>query len=308
LIKKYFHILTLQKNNTVIISDNRNSSLAKNISLNLNVPYENAELRVFADGESKIRLDNVAKKNCIIIHSTYPPTDQHLMQLFMFIYKCKQDGASDICVVNPYLAYSRQDKVFVDGEIVTVNLIGQILASLGTTKLVTIDTHSPESLHYTFETVDLSAIPSLANYVKKNITLNKPIVISPDEGGVHRAKKFAGAIEIEIDMLSLIKTRDRFTGDVSISLSQQQPLENRDALIVDDMISTGNSIIKATEILKKNHIGNVYVLCTHALLLDDAKEKLLKAGVKEVISTNSIPNEFAKVDLSSVISNYFADH
>lgn len=298
----------MQKNNTVIISDNRNSSLAKNISSNLNVPYENAELRVFADGESKIRLDNVAKKNCIIIHSTYPPTDQHLMQLFMFIYKCKQDGASDICVVNPYLAYSRQDKVFVDGEIVTVNLIGQILASLGTTKLVTIDTHSPESLHYTFETVDLSAIPSLANYVKKNITLNKPIVISPDEGGVHRAKKFAGAIEIEIDMLSLIKTRDRFTGDVSISLSDQQPLENRDALIVDDMISTGNSIIKATEILKKNHIGNVYVLCTHALLLDDAKEKLLKAGVKEVISTNSIPNEFAKVDLSSVISNYFADH
>ena len=298
----------MRKNNTVIISDNRNSSLAKNISSNLNVPYENAELRVFADGESKIRLDNVAKKNCIIIHSTYPPTDQHLMQLFMFIYKCKQDGASDICVVNPYLAYSRQDKVFVDGEIVTVNLIGQILASLGTTKLVTIDTHSPESLHYTFETVDLSAIPSLANYVKKNITLNKPIVISPDEGGVHRAKKFAGAIEIEIDMLSLIKTRDRFTGDVSISLSQQQPLENRDALIVDDMISTGNSIIKATEILKKNHIGNVYVLCTHALLLDDAKEKLLKAGVKEVISTNSIPNEFAKVDLSSVISNYFADH
>ena len=298
----------MQKNNTVIISDNRNSSLAKNISSNLNVPYENAELRVFADGESKIRLDSVARRNCIIIHSTYPPTDQHLMQLFMFIYKCKQDGASDICVVNPYLAYSRQDKVFVDGEIVTVNLIGQILASLGTTKLVTIDTHSPESLHYTFETVDLSAIPSLANYVKKNITLNKPIVISPDEGGVHRAKKFAGAIEIEIDMLSLIKTRDRFTGDVSISLSEQQPLENRDALIVDDKISTGNSIIKATEILKKNHIGNVYVLCTHALLLDDAKEKLLKAGVKEVISTNSIPNEFAKVDLSSVISNYFADH
>lgn len=296
----------MQKNKTVIISDNRNSSLAKNISLNLDVPYENAELRVFADGESKIRLDNVAKRNCIIVHSTYPPTDQHLMQLFMIIYKCKQDGASDICVVNPYLAYSRQDKVFVDGEIVTINLIGRILASLGTTKLVTIDTHSPESLNYSFETVDLSAIPSLACYVKKNITLNKPIVISPDEGGIQRAKKFAGVIDI--DMLSLIKTRDRFTGDVSISLSDQQPLENRDALIVDDMISTGNSIIKATEILKKNNIENVYVVCTHALLLDDAKEKLFKAGVKEVISTNSIPNEFAKVDLSNVISNYFVDH
>lgn len=296
----------MQKNNTVIISDNRNSSLAKNISLDLNVPYMNADLRVFADGESKIRLDNVAKRNCIIIHSTYPPTDQHLMQLFMIIYKCKQDGASDICVVNPYLAYARQDKVFVNGEIVTINLIGRILASLGTTKLVTIDMHSPGSLNYSFEIVDLSAIPSLASYVKKNITLNKPIVISPDEGGIQRAKKFAGVIGI--DMLSLIKTRDRFTGDVSISLSDQQPLENRDALIVDDMISTGNSIVKATEILKKNNIGNVYVFCTHALLLDDAKEKLLKAGIKEIISTNSVPNKFAKVDLSSVISNYFSDH
>lgn len=296
----------MQKNNTVIISDNRNSSLAKKISLDLDVPYKNAELRVFADGESKIRLDSVTRRNCIIIHSTYPPTDQHLMQLFMIIYKCKQDGASDICVVNPYLAYSRQDKVFVDGEIVTINLIGRILASLGTTKLVTIDAHSPGSLNYSFETVDLSAVPSLASYVKKNISLNKPIVISPDEGGIQRAKKFAGLIDI--DMLSLIKSRDRFTGDVSISLSNQQPLENRDALIVDDMISTGNSIIKATEILKKNSIGNVYVICTHALLLDDAKEKLLKTGIKEIISTNSIPNDFAKVDLSSVISNYFSDH
>lgn len=306
MFKKYFHILTLQKNNTIIISDNRNSSLAKNISLNLDVPFENAELRVFADGESKIRFDNVSKGNCIIIHSTYPPIDQHLMQLFMIIYKCKQDGASDICVVNPYLAYARQDKVFVNGEIVTVDLIGQILASLGTTKLITIDTHSPGSLNYSFETVDLTAIPSLASYVKKNISLKKPIVISPDEGGIQRAKKFAGLIDI--DMLSLIKSRDRFTGDVSISFSKQQPLENRDALIVDDMVSTGNSIIKATEILKKNNIDNVYVICTHALLLDDAKEKLLKAGIKEVISTNSIPNEFAKVDLSDVISNYFLDY
>ncbi|HEX7274785.1 MAG TPA: ribose-phosphate pyrophosphokinase-like domain-containing protein, partial [Nitrososphaeraceae archaeon] len=80
MFKKYFHILTLQKNNTLIISDNRNSSLAKKVSIDLDVPYKNTELRVFADGESKIRLDNVAKKNCIIIHSTYPPTDQHLMQ------------------------------------------------------------------------------------------------------------------------------------------------------------------------------------------------------------------------------------
>jgi len=293
----------LEKNNTVIISDDRNSSLAKKISLHLDVEYKNTELRAFADGESKIRLDNVAKKNCIIIHSTYPPTDRHLMQLFMIIYKCKEDGASNICVVSPYLAYTRQDKVFVDGEIITVNLVTKILASLGTTKLITVDSHSPKVLNCSFATIDLTAIPSLSAYVKKNMTINNPIVVSPDEGGIERAKKFAQLINANI--LSLVKTRDRFTGDVSISLSEELPLKKRTALIVDDMISTGTSVIKAIELLKKNNIGDVYVICTHGLLLDDAKEKLLKAGIREILSTNSIPNEFAKVDLSSVISDYF---
>jgi ribose-phosphate pyrophosphokinase len=296
----------LQKNNTVIISDDRNSSLAKKLSLDLDVEYKNAQLRLFADGESKIRLENVAGNNCIIINSTYPPTDRHLMQLFMIIYKCKQDGASDICVVNPYLAYTRQDKVFVEGEIATNNLVGEILATLGTTKLITIDSHNPSAANYSYETIDLTAIPSLANFAKKNFRLNDPIVISPDEGGIQRAEKFAEIMNT--DMLSLIKTRDRLTGDISISIDDHQSLNKRDALIVDDMISTGSSIVKATEILKKNNIANVYVLCTHALLLDGAKEKLLKADIKELISTNSIPNEFAKVDLSGVISEYFSSH
>jgi len=293
----------MEKNNTVIISDDQNSPLAKKISLDLHAEYKNIELRIFADGESKIRLDNMAKKNCIIIHSTYPPTDQHLMQLFMIMYKCKEDGAKDICVVSPYLAYTRQDKVFVDGEIITSNLVAKILACLGITKLVTIDSHKPNALNYSFATIDLTAIPSLSSYVKHNLTMNNPIVISPDEGGIERAKKFAGLINA--NSLSLVKTRDRFTGDVSISLLDQGPLKNCDALIVDDMISTGASIMKTIELLKKYHIGDVYAICTHALLLDDAKQKLLNAGIKEVISTNSIPNEFAKVDLSSVISNYF---
>jgi len=293
----------MEKNDTVIISDDQNSPLAKKISLDLHAEYKNIELRIFADGESKIRLDNMAKKNCIIIHSTYPPTDQHLMQLFMIMYKCKEDGAKDICVVSPYLAYTRQDKIFVDGEIITINLVGKILACLGITKLITIDTHKPNALNYSFATIDLTAIPSLSSYVKHNLTMNNPIVISPDEGGIERAKKFAGLINA--NSLSLVKTRDRFTGDVSISLFDQGSLKNCDALIVDDMISTGTSIIKTIELLKKYHIGNVYAICTHALLLDNAKQKLLNAGIKEVISTNSIPNEFAKVDLSSVISNYF---
>lgn len=293
----------MEKNDTVIISDDQNSPLAKKISLDLHAEYKNIELRIFADGESKIRLDNMAKKNCIIVHSTYPPTDQHLMQLFMIMYKCKEDGAKDICVVSPYLAYTRQDKIFVDGEIITINLVGKILACLGITKLITIDTHKPNALNYSFATIDLTAIPSLSSYVKHNLTMNNPIVISPDEGGIERAKKFAGLINA--NSLSLVKTRDRFTGDVSISLLDQGPLKNCDALIVDDMISTGTSIMKTIELLEKYRIGDVYAICTHALLVDDAKQKLLNAGIKEVISTNSIPNEFAKVDLSSVISNYF---
>ena len=119
-------------------------------------------------------------------------------------------------------------------------------------------------------------------------------------GGQERAKKFANLLKT--DFIALKKHRDRKTGKVNI-LSDRVNVKNRDLILVDDMISTGGSIVKATQFLKKQKCKRVFVACTHALLVNDAAKKIKKAGVSQIVSTNTIPGESAKVDVSRVIAD-----
>jgi ribose-phosphate pyrophosphokinase len=287
----------------VIIALDEHLPIANKIADRLSAKILSVDLRIFNDGESKININNnIEDKYCIILHSTHPPVDQHFMQLFMMIHKCNQDGAANICAIIPYFGYARQDKSFIPGELVTIDLIGKILEYLKLNKLVTVDIHNPDSLKFKMNTINLSAIPYLANYALHKLNLDYPIVVSPDKGGEHRAKEFAKILGTET--ISLLKSRDKHTGNVSVSLQDSLTLSKKDIIIVDDMISTGNTIIKTSEILKSRDVNKIYVMCTHALLLDDTATKLQNAGITEIISTNSIPNNFSKVDLSELFINY----
>ena len=130
--------------------------------------------------------------------------------------------------------------------------------------------------------------------------LRNPLVVSPDLGGLDRAKSFASLLKT--DYIALKKHRDRKTGKVKI-LSGKVEVKDRDLIVVDDMISTGGSIVKATQFLKKQKCKRVFVACTHALLVNDAAKKIKNAGVSQIISTNTIPGNSAKVDVSKVISD-----
>jgi len=287
----------------VIIALDEHLPIANKIADRLSAKILSVDLRIFNDGESKININNnIEDKYCIILHSTHPPVDQHFMQLFMMIHKCNQDGAANICAIIPYFGYARQDKSFIPGELVTIDLIGKILEYLKLNKLVTVDIHNPDSLKFKMNTINLSAIPYLANYALHKLNLDYPIVVSPDKGGEHRAKEFAKILGTET--ISLLKSRDKHTGNVSVSLQDSLTLSKKDIIIVDDMISTGNTIIKTSEILKSRDVNKIYVMCTHALLLNDTATKLQNAGITEIISTNSIPNNFSKVDLSELFINY----
>jgi len=132
------------------------------------------------------------------------------------------------------------------------------------------------------------------------LSLKDPLVISPDQGGKERAKKFAK--EFNLDYIALEKIRDRKTGTVKIKTKNLKQVENRDLILVDDMISTGGSIIKATQFLKKQKCKKIYVACTHALLMNNAEKKIKKAGVTSIISTNTIPGKTSKVDISKTIA------
>jgi len=134
----------------------------------------------------------------------------------------------------------------------------------------------------------------------KKLKMKEPLVVSPDMGGQERAEKFANLLKT--DFIALKKHRDRKTGKVNI-LSDRVNVKNRDLVLVDDMISTGGSIVKATQFLKKQKCRRVFVACTHALLVNDAAKKIKKAGVSQIVSTNTIPGESAKVDVSRVIAD-----
>lgn len=271
--------------------------LANKIAKSLQAELAVASIRIFSDGESSIRLGKV-QKNCIIVQSTHPPTDRHIMQLLMMAKKCMDDGAQDVCAVIPYLAYARQDRAFLEGEIVSIALVAKLFETIGIKHIITVDIHSQLAMSYFQSIQNVSSVRMLADYAT-NMKLRDPIAVSPDAGGSNRAKEFAR--HLNMDFISLKKSRHRLTGEVTIDESIDVDISKRDAILIDDIISTGSSVIKAAEILRKLGVGRVYAMCAHALLIQDAAEKIKSAGVNDIISTNSVPGEYSKVDLSSEI-------
>jgi len=280
-----------------VIAGPASSDLADRVAKRLSAHLVAVELRVFSDGESKLKMGRVGK-NCIIVQSTYPPADTHLMQALMMAVRCAE-GARDVCAVIPYLAYARQDRAFLEGEVVSIALVAKLLQSAGVGHVITVDIHSQLAMSYFASVQNVSSIPLLAEYASK-MKLRRPIAVSPDAGGADRAKEFAK--HSKTDMFALKKSRDRTTGEVTVDEKLDIDVSGRDAILIDDMISSGGSMVKAAEVLHKKGAGKVYAMCAHALLIGDAAQRLKAAGVQDIIATNSVPGEYAKVDLSPAIA------
>jgi ribose-phosphate pyrophosphokinase len=280
-----------------VVAGPASSDLANNIAKKLGAQLTVAQLRKFSDGESKIKLDKVGKK-CIIVQSTYPPTDTHVMQLMMMASKCTDDGVEDICAVIPYLGYARQDRAFLEGEVVSIALVAKLFETVGVKHTITVDIHSQLAMSYFASIQNVSSIPLLADYASK-MKLREPVAVSPDAGGTNRVKEFAR--HLKIDMVALKKSRDRVSGEVTIDEKLNTDISRRDGILIDDIISSGGSIIKAAEVLRKKGVGKIYAMCAHALLIGDAAQKIKSAGVQDIISTNSVPSKYAKVELSPAI-------
>jgi ribose-phosphate pyrophosphokinase len=222
-----------------------------------------------------------------------------LVHTLSLITKAKENS-SQVDVVIPYMGYARQDREFLPGEIVTMKVLAKLFKGAGASKIIAVDIHSLMGLKYfSIKTKNVTAIPDLVKYFKK-LRLKNPLIVSPDQGGKERAKEFAK--ELDSNYIALEKIRDRKTGKVKIKTKNLSEVENRDLILVDDMISTGGSIIKATQFLKKQKSKRIYVACTHALLMNNAEKKIRKAGVTSIISTNTIPGKTSKVDISNTIA------
>ena len=282
-----------------VIAGKASEDLAKKLARKIKGDLVKSQIRIFADGESKITLNGkISKKKSVVVQSVYPPVDTNLVQALSLISKARE-SSSEVIGVIPYMGYARQDREFLPGEIITMKVLGKLFKGAGASKIIAVDIHSMIGFeHFTIKSINVTAIPDLVKYFKK-MSLKNPLVVSPDQGGKDRAKKFAD--EFKSEYIALNKKRDRKTGKVEIKTKNVE-VANRDLILVDDMISTGGSIIKAAQFLKKQKCGKIFVACTHALLMNDAEKKIRKAGITKIVSTNTIPGKTSVVDVSNTIA------
>ncbi|KAF6246248.1 phosphoribosylpyrophosphate synthetase [Nitrosopumilus sp. b3] len=284
----------------VVIGGPSSEDLAQKISKKLNAKFLKTELKIFSDGESKITIKRMIKaQRVIVVQSTHMPVDRNFVQAFSLIYQARK-MSSEVYAVIPYVGYAKQDKEFLKGEIITIAVIAKLFKAAGATKLIVVDIHSDEELNFfKIPTKNLSAVPLLADYFQK-IKLKNPLIVSPDLFWKKKAKEFAKILNC--NSIALNKQRNRNTGKLVIKSPKFPKTNFQDIILLDDMVSTGGSIVKAIEFLKKKNLGRIYVACTHAVLADNAEKRLKKAGVYKIISTNSISGKHAFVDLSRIIS------
>jgi len=282
-----------------VIGGGASKDLAKRLARKLKAVYIKTETKIFPDGESKVTLQKIPKKSVIlVVQSTYPPVDTNLLQTLSIISQVRKISSRTFAII-PYMGYARQDKQFLSGEVITMSAVAKMLQSVGAKKVIVVDIHSNTALnHFNIPTENVSAVPELAKYFKK-LNLKNPLVVSPDMGGYSRSKKFASLLKT--DFIVLKKHRDRKTGRVSIQTAKVD-VQGKDLILVDDIISTGGSIIKAAQFLKKQKCKRVFVACTHGLLVEGAEKKIRKAGVSRIISTNTIPGNTSKVDISGILA------
>ncbi|MDH3278924.1 MAG: ribose-phosphate diphosphokinase [Nitrosopumilus sp.] len=283
-----------------VIGSHTSKNLARKIAKKLQAKYLKTTLKVFADGESKLTISgHVSKGTIIVVSSISPPVDSNLVQTLSLISKSREMSSNVIAVV-PYMGYAKQDKEFLKGEIITISVIAQLFKAAGATRLIVVDFHSPNALSF-FElpAKNISAISLFAEYFKK-YELKNPLVISPDMFWKSNAEKFAK--HINTTAVAINKQRNRKTGKLTIKPPFPKFSKGQDVIFFDDMVSTGGSILKIIQFLKKENFRKMYVVCTHPVFVGDAERKIKKVGVTKIIGTNSIEGKFSKIDLSDIIS------
>lgn len=285
-----------------IVGGLNSQKLAQKIGKALNYPLVSVRTKRFPDGEFYFKFEEkVSGEDLLIVQSLFPSQDARIMELFLMLHTARSLKAKSIKSFIPYLAYSRQNERYLEGEALSSDMLAETLQQLGTDELFTVDVHNRQVLKmYKIPAHNLTASGELAKYFAKK-SLTDPLVVSPDdeEAAIDRARNAAKTIGADYDFFE--KSRDRHTGDIT-TYAKKVDIKGRDGVIIDDIISTGKTAANVARMLKKQGAKRVFIGVAHALLLGDAVETLIASGADEIVGTDSIENSYAKVSVAPILT------
>lgn len=280
--------------NLKIFSGNSNIDLARKVAIAAGVPLGQSKTSAFADGEIQVEIqESVRGQNVFLIQSTCPPVNQNYMELFIMLDALKRASAESVTAVIPYFGYARQDRKVAPRAPISAKCVADLLTTAGADRVVCLDLHAAQIQGFFNVPVDhLFAIPTLARTFRENYgTGSEYVVVSPDAGGVERARAFAKRIDSSMAIIDKRRTGP----NEAKALNLIGDVNGKTAIIVDDMVDTAGTLTQGVDALLKHGAKRVLALGTHPVLSGPAITRLIESPIEKLIVTDTIPlSEAAK--------------
>ena len=275
-------------NDLRIFTCNSNKAFAEKVAEHAGMRLGQSTISRFADGEIQVEIqESVRGASVYLIQSTCPPVNENYMELFVTLDALKRASAKNIVAVIPYYGYARQDRKVAPRAPITAKCMADLLTTAGASRVLCVDLHAAQIQGFFNCPVDhLFAIPTLAQYWKDNYGMGKDyVVVSPDAGGVERARAFAKRIDCSMAIID----KRRSGPNVAKALHLIGDVRDKEAIIVDDMIDTAGTLTQGVDSLLNNGAKRVFAVATHALFSGPAIQRITESGLEKVIVTDTIP-------------------
>lgn len=288
------------ENRLEIFTGNANVELAREIARNLGIEVGDAVVNTFSDGEIQVKInESVRGADVFVIQPLSYPVNDHLMELLIMLDAFKRASAWRITAVIPYYGYARQDRKIRARDPITAKLVADLISTAGAHRVLTMDLHAGQIQgFFNFPVDHLMAVPILADYFKKK-GIEEPVVVSPDVGGVTRARELATRLGASIAIID----KRRPEPNMAEVMNVIGKVKGKTVIMIDDIIDTAGTITLGAQALLEHGAKEIYACCTHPVLSGPAIERLSASPIKEVVVTNTIPlREHQKIEKIKVLS------
>ena len=271
-----------------VLAGTSNLKLCKDIARHLKLKLVNTNIKRFADNEIYVEInENIRGNSIFVVQSTSNPANDNLMELLICIDALRRSSAKNITAVIPYFGYARQDRKVVPRTAISAKLVSNLITNAGANRILSVDLHAGQIQGFFDIPVDnLFATPIFARHIKKKLSINNLICVSPDVGGVERTRALSRKINAGI---AIIDKRRPAPGKSEV-MNIIGEVKNKTCVIVDDIIDSGGTIVNAAQAIKNKGAKDVYVYITHAVLSGPAVERIEKSKIKKLITTDTIDN------------------